>query len=192
MKTIKTIKLLSLGLLATLVFSACSDDDDAPQVINEEEVITTLNLFLTPEGGGEIITFTYKDLDGDGSNPEITSPALSANTTYTGRVQFLNELEDPAEDITVEVLEEDDEHQVFYVVEDSLNATPTYTGALDNDGNPVGVEFSLAIGDASQGNFTVFLIHEGDKNAPGASEGNLSPQVGGETDIEVTFNVTVE
>ena len=188
----KTIKLLSLGHLATLDFSACSDDDDAPQVINEEEVITTLNLFLTPEGGGEIITFTYKDLDGDGSNPEITSPALSANTTYTGRVQFLNELEDPAEDITVEVLEEDDEHQVFYVVEDSLNATPTYTGALDNDGNPVGVEFSLAIGDASQGNFTVFLIHEGDKNAPGASEGNLSPQVGGETDIEVTFNVTVE
>jgi len=188
----KTIKLLSLSLLATLVFSACSDDDDAPQVINEEEVITTLNLFLTPEGGGEVITFTYKDLDGDGSNPEISSPALSANTTYTGRVEFLNELEDPAENITTEVLEEAEEHQVFYIVENSLNATPTYTGVLDNDGNPVGVEFSLDTGDASQGNFTVFLIHEGDKNAPGASEGDLSTEVGGETDIKVPFDVTVE
>jgi hypothetical protein len=192
MKTIKTIKLLSLGLLATLVFSACSDDDDAPQVINEEEVITTLNLKLTPEGGGETIDFIYRDLDADGSNPEIISPALSANTTYTGRVQFLNELENPAEDITIEVLEEAEEHQVFYIVEDSLDATPTYTGALDNDGNPIGVEFSLQTGEASQGNFTVILIHEGDKNVPGASEGDLSPEVGGETDIEVTFDVTVE
>jgi len=192
MKTMKTIKLLSLSLLAMLVFSACSDDDDAPQVINEEEVITTLNLFLTPEGGGEDITFIYRDLDGDGSNPEISSPALSANTTYTGRVEFLNELEDPAEDITIEVLEEAEEHQVFYIVENSLKATPTYTGALDKDGNPVGVEFSLETDDASQGNFTVILIHEGDKNAPGASEGNLSPEVGGETDIEVNFDVTIE
>jgi hypothetical protein len=192
MKSMKTIKLLSLSLIATLVFSACSDDDDAPQVINEEEVITTLNLFLTPEGGGEVVTFTYRDLDGDGSNPEISSSALSANTSYTGRVEFLNELENPAEDITIEVLEEAEEHQVFYILEDSLNATPTYTGALDNDGNPIGVEFSLEIGDASQGNLTVILIHEGDKNAPGAFEGNLSNEVGGETDIEVTFNVTVE
>jgi hypothetical protein len=192
MKSMKKIKLLSLSLIATLVFSACSDDDDAPQVINEEEVITTLNLFLTPEGGGEVVTFTYRDLDGDGSNPEISSSALSANTSYTGRVEFLNELENPAEDITIEVLEEAEEHQVFYILEDSLNATPTYTGALDNDGNPIGVEFSLEIGDASQGNLTVILIHEGDKNAPGAFEGNLSNEVGGETDIEVTFNVTVE
>ena len=192
MKSMKKMKLLSLGLIAMLVFSACSDDDDAPQVINEEEVITTLNLFLIPEGGGEAVTFTYRDLDGDGSNPEISSPALSANTNYTGRVEFLNELEDPAEDITIEVLEEAEEHQVFYIAEDSLNATSTYTGALDNDGNPIGVEFSLEIGDASQGNLTVILIHEGNKNVPGASEGNLSNEVGGETDIEVTFNVTVE
>jgi hypothetical protein len=192
MKSMKTIKLLGLSLIAMLVFSACSDDDDAPQVINEEEVITTLNLFLTPEGGGEVITFTYRDLDGDGSNPEITSPPLSANTTYTGRVQFLNELEDPAEDITLEVLKEGDEHQVFYIVEDSLNANLAYIGALDSDGNPIGVEFRLSTVGARQGNFTVILIHEGDKNAPGASEGRLSDEVGGETDIEVIFNITVE
>jgi len=188
----KTIKLLGLSLIAMLVFSACSDDDDVPQVINEEEVITTLNLFLTPEEGGEALTFTYRDLDGDGSNPEISSSVLSANTTYTGRVEFLNELENPAEDITLEVLKEADEHQVFYIVEDSLNSNLAYIGTLDSDGNPIGIEFRLSTVGASQGNFTVILIHEGDKNAPGASEGSLSDEVGGETDIEVTFNITVE
>lgn len=185
----KTIKLLSLSLVATLIFSACSDDDDPPQVINEEEEITTLKVFLTPDGGQEFEAFSYTDLDGGVSTPDVSTSPLQANTTYTGRMQFLNENEEPVEDITEEVVEEDEEHQVFFVAENSLDVTTEY---LDQDinGNPVGVDFRLITGEASTGNMTFVLIHEGDKEA--GSDGILDDSVGGESDIEVTFNVSIQ
>lgn len=192
MKTMNTIKLLSLSLVALLTLSACSDDDSAPQLINEEEVITTLNVYLTAEGGTEELVFSYRDLDGDGIDPEVTASTLNANTSYSGRVEFLNELESPAEDITEEVIEEGVQHQVFYVSSNALNVTTQYQDQ-DANGNPIGVEFSLQTGAASSGNLTYFLIHEGDKSAEGASEGTYNDNlVGGETDIQVTFEVSIE
>lgn len=192
----KIIKLLSLSLVATLVFSACSDDDDAPQVINEEEEITTLKVFLTPDGGQEFEAFSYTDLDGGVSDPVVSTSELQANTTYTGRTQFLNENEEPVEDITEEVVEEGEEHQVFYLPANSLDFTIQYSLVdenIDADGNPIGVEFTLETGSESQGNFTVLLIHEGNKFAEGASDGIYDADlVGGETDIEVTFNVSIQ
>jgi hypothetical protein len=178
----KTIKLLSLSLVATLLFSACSDDDDVVEVINEEEEITTLNVYLTPEGGTESLVFGFKDLDGGVTEPTRVNNGLQANTTYTGRMEFLNENEDPIEDKTVEIEEEDEEHQVFFIPETGLNTTidELYT---DGNGDPLGTRFRLVTGEASTGNLTFILIHEGDKSTPEAD---------GETDIEVTFDVTIE
>jgi hypothetical protein len=178
----KTIKLLSLSLVATLLFSACSDDDEAPVVINEEEEITTLNVYLTPEGGTEALTFSFTDLDGGISDPTIVNNGLQANTTYTGRIEFLNENEEPVEDITEEVEEEDLEHQVFFISETGLNAIIDDLNT-DANGDPLGTEFRLVAGEASSGNLTFILVHEGDKSTPEAD---------GETDIEVTFDVTIE
>lgn len=178
----KTIKLLSLSLVATLLFSACSDDDDAPQVINEEEEITTLKVFLTPQGGQEFEAFSYTNLDGGVTEPIVTESTLDANTVYTGRVQFLNENETPPENVTLEVVEEAEEHQVFFIPSAGLNVTTEY---LDFDVNnaPLGVEFELVTTAASTGNMTFLLIHEGDKSTPEAD---------GETDIEVTFDVSIQ
>ena len=105
----KTIKSLLLFAFIGLSFVACSDDDDAPVPVNEEETITTLRITLVPEGGGTNITIETQDLDGDGPNDPVRdiSGNLSANTTYTGSIVFLNETETPAEDITEEVAEED-------------------------------------------------------------------------------------
>jgi hypothetical protein len=173
------------------VFFSCDDDDDV-QIINEEEVITTLTVTLVEEGTGDEKILQYRDLDGDdGPNPPvITVENLLANTTYSGSIQFLNEQETPIEDITEEVIEEADEHQVFFVNASSLNTTFAYSDA-DADNNPIGVEFSLVTGDASNGNLSIILIHDGDKFADGAAEGILT-NVGGETDIEANFNLVIE
>jgi hypothetical protein len=178
----KTIKLLSLSLLATLLFSACSDDDEAPQVINEEEEITTLNVYLTPDNDTESLTFSFTDLDGGVSEPTIVNNGLQANTSYTGRIEFLNENESPVENITDEVIAEAEEHQVFFITETGLDMTIDYLDFDDND-DPLGVEFRLVAESVSSGNLTFILIHEGNKSTPEAD---------GETDIEVTFDVTVE
>lgn len=186
-----TLKQLSTLALASLfIFSCSSDDDSIPEIVNEEELITTTTISLTSEGN-PTVTFTATDLDGDGPNaPVIDDVNLLANTTYTGTVTLLNETESPAEDITEEVAEEADEHQFFYQASTSLNVTTDYADA-DADGNPVGINFSLITGEASNGTFTVTLRHEPSKGASGVAEGDIT-NAGGETDVTQTFNVIVE
>jgi len=183
----RNLKLLSLVIVAAITFTSCNNND--PEVVNEEEVITTLIATLTPQGGGTAIELRSTDLDGDGPNaPTITvSGNLAANATYTGAVQVLNEAETPTEDITLEVAEEDDEHQFFYT---STLVTTAYTD-MDGNGNPIGIQFTLTTGAAGSGTVTITLIHEPNKTAAGVSSGDIT-NAGGETDIEATFNITVQ
>ena len=108
------MKIFKYALLAIpFLYFSCSDDDDTPEPINEEEVITTMTVTLVNhQNGNDVITMQTQDLDGDGPNaPVVTvSGPLTAGTSYSGSIQWLNEMEDPAEDITEEILEEDDEH----------------------------------------------------------------------------------
>jgi hypothetical protein len=187
----KAIKFLSMLAVAALTFNSCSNDDDAPAPVNEEEVITTVIVTLTPQGSGTAVTLTSRDLDGDGPNAPVVSVTgpLNNNSVYNGSVQFLNELENPAEDITEEVAEEDLEHQVFYNVTGGIG-TITYTDS-DPNGNPVGLSFTLSTSaSATTGVMTVILRHEPEKDAAGVSEGDIT-NAGGETDTEVSFNVAV-
>jgi hypothetical protein len=189
--TMKTIKLLSLALLFSIAFTSCSDDDDAPIPVNEEEVITTLRLTLTPQGGGNPVVFESRDLDGDGPDaPIVTTGTLSVNTVYNGSVEVLNELEDPIENKTTEIAEEDDEHQFFFQYTGGVGPTIVYNDQ-DANGNPIGLDITLTTdANGSTNTLTVILLHEPDKDAPGVSDGDPT-NAGGETDIEVTFNFAV-
>jgi len=182
----KNLKLLTTLFFATIIIISCNDDDDIVPV-NEEEVITTMTVTLAPAGGGTNVVLQTRDLDGDGSNPPVitVSGNLTSGITYNGAIVLLNETEDPAENITEEVEEEDDEHQFFYTIGGALDATTAYEN-LDRDGNPLGTEFSLDAGNASTGTLTFTLRHEPMKPNSGLAD------AGGETDISATFNVTIE
>jgi hypothetical protein len=185
-QTMKTMKNISFYALLSIAMIGCSDDDTAPEVINDEELITTVILTLTQESGDQVVLTTV-DLDGDGPDePETTVVGnFAENTQYTGAVQFLNETEDPAEDITEEVIEEAEEHQVFYTISEGLNITTTYVDFDSND-NPLGVNITLETGEASSGSLTVTLRHEPVKPNDGLES------AGGETDIATSFDVTIE
>ena len=177
------LKPIALLFLAVFVLSSCEKED--PVIPNEEEVITTLTYTLTPVGGGDVVTFYFQDLDGDGgNNPIITSKPLKANTTYNGSIVLLNETETPAEDITDEVKDEDEDHQFFYNA--GSNAQITYKDE-DEDGNPVGILTSLSTGESSTGTLTIVLRHEPLK----PNDGTLT-DAGGETDIEVEFDLVIQ
>ncbi|MGB5943569.1 MAG: type 1 periplasmic binding fold superfamily protein [Leeuwenhoekiella sp.] len=182
-------------LVLPLFIASCSDDDDGtPEVINEEEVITTMTITLAQQTGGTPITLTSRDADGEGPNPPVETimgGPLMANTTYSGTVVFLNETETPPENVTEEVEEEDEEHQIFYQVNSGLDATISYDD-MDDNGNPVGLEFTLTTGAASTGNLTVVLIHEPEKDATGVANGDRT-NAGGEEDFTATFlDVTIQ
>lgn len=176
------------SVIASVLFS-CEKSD--PVIPNEEELITTLRFTLVPAGGGTPVIFSFRDLDGDGGNdPEITGGTLIANTGYTGSLQLLNELDQPVINITDEIEEEAEQHQFFFNVSEGLNISVTYNDK-DDGNNPVGLETIVMTGTASTGQITLILKHEPDKSAQGVAEGDIT-NAGGETDIEVQFNVSVQ
>jgi hypothetical protein len=179
------MKKFLLLLLPALAFTACDNED--PIIENEEEVITTLRYELTPVDGGAAVVFSFTDLDGEGGNdPVILSPTLAADTEYQGQLSLLNET-DGVEDVNEEIEEEDDEHQVFY----SSDVVTVVTTDTDGDGNPLGLTSRLTTGGSGTGSMTITLRHEPNKDAEGVSDG-LIANAGGETDIEVQFNVVIE
>ena len=185
MKNLKNLKFLTIALVASSLFIGCSKDDD-PQPVNEEEIITTMTVTLQPEGGGTDVILEFRDLDGDGPNePEITDGILAAVVTDSGSIVLLNEAEEEADNITEEVEEENLEHQLFYTVESSLDVT-TSGENLDDEGNILGTMFTLTAGTVSSGELTFTLVHEPTKPNDGLEN------AGGEEDISVTFNVSVE
>lgn len=183
-----------LALLFIVALSSCKKDEDEDSVTpptppNEEEVITTMEVRLTDPASNTVI-MTFVDPDGDGGiNPTITGGILSANTVYSGEIQLFNETETPAEIITTEILEEADEHQFFFDAQ--LGATTVAYADMDSNGNPLGQMFTLTTGDALSGTLTVTLRHEPVKEAPGVSDGDIT-NAGGETDIEVEFDVEIQ
>ena len=186
----KNLKLIAL-LVIPVIFSTSCSNDDAP--VNEEEVITTVRVTLV--GGGQTIVLESRDLDGDGPNDPVLTPigggALVAGTTYTGSTEFLNELESPAEDITVEVQEEGVDHQVFYFLGSSIGTITYDAEDIDSNGNPIGLNFTLVVGTSGTiGTLTVTLRHLPNKTAPGVSEGSIT-NADGNTDAEVYFPITV-
>ena len=179
----KKVKFLTISIFAIALFASCSDDD-VPEPVNEEEVITTLTVTL--DSGSGSVVMQYQDLDGDGpdAGTVTVSGPLSANTSYDGSIVLLNETEDPAENITEEIEEEDLDHQFFYTVGSGLDVTTEYT-SFDSAGNELGLTFLLNTAGVSSGGLTFTLRHEPNKPNTGLAD------AGGETDIEVTFDVAV-
>lgn len=185
MKYFNPTKALFLAT-ASLFLASCSDDDNGP--VNEEEVITTVITTLT--NGSTTITLTSRDLDGDGPNaPVVTvSGDLTANTVYNGEITFLNETVTPADNITAEVEEEGEEHQIFYQIPASLG-TIGYTD-FDVNAKPVGLTFTYTTGNAGTGNLTVTLRHLPNKSAAGVAAGDIT-NAGGATDAQVTYPIVI-
>lgn len=178
------------ALLIVLFASACDSDD--PEPVNEEELITTVNVIFTNQANAsDVQTASFVDLDGEGGNaPVITGATLNANMTYNVSVEFLNEAENPVEDITTEVVEEGLEHQIFMLIANGLNLSYSY-GDQDSSGDPIGVVGTASTGAASTGTLNVVLRHEPVKDAAGVSDGDIT-NAGGETDISVTFTIDIQ
>lgn len=187
-------RITAVSMLAAAVFiSGCKEDD--PEPVNEEELITTINLVFTklnasgqPDGSDPILA-TWYDEDGSGSvAPVIDGITLQSGSTYSLDLELLDESKTPVGNITEEISEEDEEHQFFFQSTD-VNVSVSYEDT-DSNGKPVGLSNSVTTSLAGQGTFKVILRHMPDKNASGVSAGNVT-NAGGETDIETTFSLSV-
>lgn len=194
-------------LLVALAASACTDTEN-PQEINPNEVITTVVLSFTPQAGGDLLEFRWADPENDGS-PEIDDIVLMDSDDYDVTVSFLNELEDPAEDITEEVEAETDEHQVFFTgtavagpaTADNPGAVVTHAYAdTDENGFVVGLHNVVVTDATGTGTFTVTLRHLPPENNIAVKTASLAEDVAasgfdaipGDTDAQVSFELIVQ
>ncbi|MCZ2357365.1 MAG: type 1 periplasmic binding fold superfamily protein [Bacteroidia bacterium] len=180
---------LSWMLVCSVWIFSCKKEKDDPKLQNESEIITTFHYYLNPVGGGTSAVFTFRDLDGEGGKPpEIITDSLASNKVYQGQVILLNEQKNPPDTISKEVLTEGTKHQLFY--QPSVAGLSVQYQDTDADRNPIGLITKLTTGSAANGILRVTLRHEPNKSAAGVVAGDIT-NAGGETDIEVSFNVTV-
>jgi hypothetical protein len=188
-----------LVLMSGLVFLSGCDEDPEPENIPEE--ITRVVLTFTSAGAAPI-EVEANDPDGDGPLDIVIEPiSLVANREYTLTIQMFNGLLDPSDDeynITTEIKEEDEEHQLFFGWSTGLFTSPTGTGNIgsagvvnyedfDEGGLPVGLETTWTTGAASSGEktFQVILAHQPEiKSATSTSND-------GEAEVDVTFSISI-
>ncbi|MEM8525791.1 MAG: T9SS type A sorting domain-containing protein [Bacteroidota bacterium] len=177
-----------------------NEDPDAPPCENEEEVITDVTLTFTSADGSDVVTARAQDPDGQGPlDLQILDEInLSESTEYTLSVELLNSIE--GEDITEEIMEEDDEHQFFFAFTDEIFRSPAGDGNADNRNDPInyndfdenGLPVGLSTGweteceeETTEGTFRIVLKHQ-----PGVKDENSTINDGG-TDIDLTFVIRV-
>ena len=150
-------------MLFSLLF-ACSDvekphDHDHD---HEHEVMTTVVLTFTNTSDSTETSYTFVDLQ-DGSDPTVDTIELAQDASYDVAVTIFNELEDPAEEVTPEILDEDDEHQFFFNGDvDGCSDNALYSHEyLDEDANglPVGLSSSIVALAEGSGELLVSLRH---------------------------------
>ena len=203
------LSIVTAAVFAASLTFACADDDDASPTgpadpeeheedddhhgPGEEELITTLEITLTPSGGGIPATWRFRDLDGEGGNaPVVDEVPVNAGTNYDGMLRVLNETESPPENITEEVEEEAEAHQFFFQTLEGFSvATVEYADKesdyTTNSGadHPVGLAFTLSVPDNAQnGLLRITLSHFDETPKDGVNPSD-------ETDIDVIFQVRV-
>ena len=172
-----------------LAAAGCEKKD--PIIPNDEELITTVQLFKTFEVLADSLVAEFRDLDGDGGNdPEVVHPVFNAHSTYLLKLVFLNESVDPADNISIEIAEESADHQIFFLPDENLKLSYSYYDQ-DENGNPLGLNIILQTGDPSSGEWKIVLRHMPDKFGSGVANG-LIDEAGGETDIEIVFDATIQ
>ena len=199
MKNIFKLNYLLYAVLTLFIFTACEEDEAAPEEENEVEVFTDVKLVFTPTGGGAAVEAAAQDPDGAGVQELQVLGAinLAANTSYTLTMVIENCLESPCELMNEEIEEEDDEHQFFFAFTNDAFTSPVGNGNIDSasdpinyndsdgNGNSLGLNTSWTTGSASSGTFTVQLQHQPDVKT--ATSGSTD----GDTDFALTFNLNI-
>ena len=194
----KTLRKVSLYLVALLAFGFASCESEDPEKENEGEVITDVTLNFQELNAsnalvGSVFSFKASDPQGIevGKTPTVQSISLTKGKKYQMTIEVKNSIEN--EDITKEILEEAAEHQFFFLgqVFDSSFFSIQYA---DAGGIALGLKTIVTVSSSTGTNnssMKVVLRHDLNKSFPGASSPTFAnfAQAGGETDLEITFPV---
>ena len=209
LKIIFTKSLIAISLF--LFVLSCSKSDPVP--VHEQEAFTLVTLEVTKVGSTDTITYDFEveghdhgheeedheeedheeEDDHEDHEGEHTEIELEANSSYNVSILFYND-EDPLniKNITLEVIEEADAHQVFYAITNELSSSGFSIESATNDivdsGNsPLFLKTIWTTSGETSGDVVGYLFHE-----PTSKTGTTRSDFGGAVDIEIEFEVHVE
>ena len=196
LKNIYTNTLLIIS--AFLLVISC--DKGEPVVVHEHEVFTRVVLEVKKDGETNFKKYTFEveghddhgddDHGDDDHGDEHTEVELDTNSTYHVGIFFYNDSDpDNIEDVTLEVIEEANAHQVFYEMTEipGFSIAAASDDTKDSNGNPLFLKTSWTTASETSGDVMAYLIHE-----PTSKTGSTRADFGGATDVEIEFEVHVE
>ncbi|MEB2780534.1 hypothetical protein U3A58_09020 [Algoriphagus sp. C2-6-M1] len=192
--------LIALAIVS-LTFSSCKSEDPVPE--NDGELITDVTLtfqeldeYRIPIGS----PFSFKASDSQGidfgGSLLIEDVVLAKGKMYSMEIELYNAILN--EDITVEVREEADKHQFYFLgTAFSMSRFASYFYNDLYNGRHLGLEGVLSIDEnpsSTNANLQIILRHDLNKDFIGADNPNFVdyPLAGGETDLLINFPVIVE
>ena len=169
-------KILFLAFIFTI---SCSKDD--PDAVNEQEFISNVLMTIDSADG------TSQTIDWDLSEINSQTISLKVNTDHTVGLRFINS-SDPTdvEEVTLEIIDEADEHQVFFEFADvSVNVT---SASNDTKVGSRGVLLNSVWNASSTGTglVRVYLIHQPTNFNATTREG-----MGGFNDVAIDIPVSI-
>lgn len=208
---LRSHRLSPVLLLSVLVMTAaCSDVKEHDHDHDHSHgLLTTVVLSFTPAAGGDALSFAWSDPENDG-DPVVDAVVLpSSDQPYALDVELFNDLEDPVEDVTPEIAGEGETHQLFFTgsavqgpaTGDNPDAVLAHAyGDEDADGLPLGLENEITTLAAGGGELIVTLRHLPPEDGNPTKVASLAEDVaaggfaaiGGDSDAQITFDVTVE
>lgn len=187
----------------TFIMSSCEKDDPVPEI--DQELITNVTLMFTevnesdePIAGTSFVVEAVDAQGISGDSPQIaTISSLLPGKKYLLDIELYNSIAD--ENVTEEIAEDDEEHQFYFLgtslVGEAAFLTYNYND-MDGNGNPVGLQGYVTVNETLQvnnGTFRVILRHDLNKDFSGANNPNFETfeQAGGESDLDITFQVSM-
>ena len=177
-------------MLFTLFALACSDvkDPHDHDHDHDHEVITRVVLTLT-DSAGTSQNVTWSDPEGDG-NSTADDVTLVAGETYDVQVAFWNDLSEPVEEMTPEIVDEADEHQIFVFAPAFIDAAIVDT---DENGLDLGLEQEWSAVEVGTDTLSLGLRHMPEEDGTAVKTADMDvDNLPGEWDVYVDFAVTVE
>ena len=179
-----------------LFLLACSDVEKPHDHDHDSEMITTIQLSLRDSSDAEsVLEWSDPELDG---NPTVDSIDLTIGEEYSLALSFWNGAEDPAEELTEEIQDESEEHQIFFSGDvDGFDGAALISHSYldqDSNGNPIGLDNSITALSEGEGVLVIGLRHIPEEDDVALKTANLlvDYQQGGESQIPGDWDIVGE
>jgi len=188
----------NLSFLTILLFAlwGCSKDEQNVNTVPQQEVLTTLKLtFIENPNLSVSNEFIFRTADGIAYNrpARLDTIKLKDSTTYTLKVQVLDESKQVIVNQTDEITALSTEHQFFYYTFPNglLQFVPSSFNK-DTDGKMLGTQVNTVVSaQKGTGSLKVILRHLPLKDAANVAK-NDTTNASGETDIAVMFPLKIQ